>query len=65
MFSHDLHYHLGISFANLEKYDMSIPPLCEAIRLVPKSAHYIHERAKSYLLVGEFEKAVEDFTKVA
>lgn len=43
---------------------MSIPPLCEAIRLAPKLAHFLHERAKSYLFVGNFEEAVQDFNKV-
>lgn len=60
----DLHYHLGIAFANLENFENSIEPLCEAIKLMPLNAHYIHERAKSYLLVSEYDKSVKDFDSV-
>lgn len=31
---------------------------------MPHKAHFIHERAKSYLLVGEYLKSIEDFNLV-
>ena len=60
----DIYYHLGISYANLEMYDKSLPPLCKAIELSYNEPCYIHERAKSYLLTDQFKKASDDYTEV-
>ena len=60
----DIYYHLGISYANLEMYDKSLPPLCKAIELSYNEPCYIHERAKSYLLTDQFKKALDDYTEV-
>lgn len=48
----------------MEIYERSIEPLSKAILLSKYEPCYIHERAKSYLLVGEFQKSVDDFTRV-
>ncbi len=42
----------------------SVEPLSEAIKLQPNFPHYIHERAKAYLLIGEYVKAECDFNRV-
>mmetsp|Transcript_10438 Transcript_10438/g.8974 ORF Transcript_10438/g.8974 Transcript_10438/m.8974 type:complete len:289 (+) Transcript_10438:148-1014(+) len=60
----DLHYHIGISFANLENFENAIEPLSKGIRLRPYEAVYLHERAKAYLLTGKFEMALKDYDEV-
>lgn len=58
----DIYYHLGISYANLEMFEKSIPPLSKSIELSYNEACYIHERAKSYLLTDQYKKALDDYT---
>lgn len=71
----DIHYHLGISYANLEYFDKAIEPLSKVIdrslllllqahSMQKYEAQYIHERAKCYLLVNENQKALDDFNEV-
>lgn len=48
----DIHYHIGIAFANLELFHKSIEPLTKAIELTKSEACYFHERAKCFLLIG-------------
>ncbi len=60
----DIHYHLGISFANLDFFDKAIEPLSRAIDLAKYEPCYIHERAKCYLLVDENERALKDYNEV-
>jgi len=48
----------------MEIFDRAIEPLSRAIALSKYEPCYIHERAKAYLLVGEFKKAVEDYSRV-
>ena len=48
----DIHYHLGISFANLELFEKAIEPLTRAIELSKIEPSYMHERAKCFLLIG-------------
>ena len=60
----DIHYHLGISFANLEFFEKAIEPLSRAIELQKYEPCYVHERAKCYLLVGENQKALNDYNEV-
>lgn len=60
----DIHYHIGLSHANLEEFEYSISPFSRAIDLCPLEAVYYHERAKAYLLTEEYEMSVEDFDKV-
>lgn len=60
----DIHYHLGISYANMELYEQAIEPLTKAIQLMKTEACYIHERAKCYLLVDQYELSVKDFDRV-
>jgi len=50
----DLHYHVGIAYSNLESFEDAIEPLSRAIKLCPYEAVYMHERAKAYLLTGNF-----------
>lgn len=49
----DIHYHIGISFANLELYHKAIEPLSKAIERSQKEGCYYHERAKCYILTGK------------
>ncbi len=60
----DIHYHLGISYSNLEKPEMSIKPLSKAIELAHNEPAFIHERAKSYLLTGNLEDSLHDYDQV-
>ena len=60
----DIYYHLGISYANLEMFEKSLPPLSKAIDLAYNQPTYIHERAKSHLLTDQYSKALEDYSQV-
>lgn len=60
----DIHYHIGLSYANLEEFEYSISPFSRAIDLCPLEAVYYHERAKAYLLTEEYEMSVADYDKV-
>ena len=60
----DIHYHMGISFANLDLFHKAIEPLTKALELTRTQSIYFHERAKCYLLIGCFQESVEDFTEV-
>lgn len=60
----DIHYHIGLSYANLEDFESSIYPFTLAIEQSPLEAVYYHERAKAYLLTEEYESAVVDFDRV-
>ncbi len=59
MIESDIHYHLGISFANLEQFEKAIHPLTKAIELEQKPKYY-HERAKCYLLIDKNTDALND-----
>ena len=56
-FEDDLHYHIGIAFANLSHYEKAIDPFSKAISLNPK-AHYYHERAKCFLIAEKPQLAL-------
>lgn len=60
MIEPDIHYHLGISFANLEQFEKAVDPLTKAIELEKKPKYY-HERAKCYLEIGQNTLALADF----
>jgi len=60
----DIHYHLGISYSNLNRNAPAVESFTDAIELMPERVHYYHERAKCLQLLGEHEKAVDDFTRV-
>ena len=44
----DCYYHIGLSYARVEKFEKAIFPLSKCIDLVPSEINYIHERAKAY-----------------
>lgn len=50
----DIYYHIGLSYANLEEFELSIPAYTKAIELCKTEPVYYHERAKSYVIVGTF-----------
>ena len=60
----DIHYHVGLSYANLEQFEEAIDPFSEAVSLRPLEPVYFHERAKAYLLTEQYEYSVEDYDKV-
>lgn len=60
----DIHYHVGLCYANLDEYENSIGPYSRALDMLPFEAVYYHERAKAYLLTEEYELALEDFNRV-
>jgi len=60
----DIYYHLGISYANLDKHQFAVMAFDEALGRCPDRIHTIHERAKSLQIVGDHEEAVRDFTTV-
>lgn len=60
----DIHYHVGLSYANIEEFDDAVDPFSRAIYLCPLEAVYYHERAKAYLLTEQYELSVEDYDKV-
>ena len=43
----DVYYHIGLSYARLEKFEKSIFPLSKCIEYNPNDIRYIHERAKA------------------
>ena len=45
-------------------YEQAITPLTKAISFHKYEACYVHERAKCYLLINEFQKALDDFNTV-
>ena len=45
-------------------FEKSIPYLTKAIELAFNEPSYIHERAKSYLLTDNFQKALDDYSEV-
>jgi len=44
----DIYYHVGLSFCRLERFEESIFPYTQAIKVIPNDIRYIHERAKAY-----------------
>ena len=46
----NIYYHIGICFANIEKYERAISPLSTALKYSQHDIRYYHERAKCYLL---------------
>ena len=60
----DIYYHVGLCYANLEEFELSINPFSKAIELCRTEAVYFHERAKAYLLIDMYKEAVEDFNVV-
>jgi len=60
----DIYYTIGLAYSNQEKFEKSIYPFSRCIELIPSDIRYIHERAKSYQMIEDHEKAVLDFNKV-
>jgi tetratricopeptide (TPR) repeat protein len=60
----DIFYHIGLAYCNVEKFEKSIYPFTRCIEKVPSDIRYIHERAKAFQMIGDNEKAVEDFDLV-
>lgn len=60
----DIYYHLGICFANLGFQEKSIDPLSKALNLNPTEAVYLHERAKCFLIIENYNDSITDFTSV-
>jgi hypothetical protein len=44
----DLYYHIGLSYAHLDKYERSLYPFSRAVEMIPVDIKFIHERAKAY-----------------
>jgi len=44
----DLYYHIGLAYANLDKYERSLYPFSRAVEIIPSDINFIHERAKAY-----------------
>lgn len=60
----DIYYHLGVAYANLGNHGRAVDALDSAVLRCPHFPHYVHERAKSLQVIGEHEKALEDFTRI-
>ena len=60
----NIYYHIGISFAWIDKYHRAIEPLSKAIEAHQDDIRYYHERAKCFTLVQMYENALEDFNIV-
>jgi tetratricopeptide (TPR) repeat protein len=60
----DVYYHIGLSYARLEKFEKSIHPLSKCIEYNPHDIRYIHERAKAHQMINYHEESVKDFNKV-
>ena len=60
----NIFYHIGVSFANIEKYHRAIEPLTLAIEQSKEDIRYYHERAKCFILVDQYERALSDFNTV-
>lgn len=60
----DIYYHIGLAYCHVEKFEKAIFPFTMCIEKVPSDINYIHERAKTYQMIGDHEKAVEDFSTV-
>ena len=57
----DIYYHIGLSYARLEKFEKSIFPLTKCIERIPTDGCYMHERAKAHQMIGMHAEAVKDF----
>ena len=60
----NIYYHIGISFAWIEKYHRAIEPLSKAIENSKDDMRYYHERAKCFVLNKMYQNALEDFNVV-
>mmetsp|Transcript_60465 Transcript_60465/g.141611 ORF Transcript_60465/g.141611 Transcript_60465/m.141611 type:complete len:681 (-) Transcript_60465:178-2220(-) len=61
----EVYYHLGVSYANLGKHQLAVPVYDQAIGLAKGDRpHYLHERAKSLQIIGEHQRALDDFSRV-
>ena len=60
----DIYYHIGLAYANVEKYEKSIYPFSRCIEINSTEIHFIHERAKAYQMIEEHSCAVADFDLV-
>jgi len=60
----DIYYHIGLSYANLGKYEKSIFPFSEGTKIHPNEIRFIHERAKAFQAIGKHEEAIKDFSAV-
>ena len=57
----DIYYHIGLSYARLEKFEKSIFPFTRCIERIPTDGCYVHERAKAHQMIGMHAEAVKDF----
>merc|ERR1711924_471042 len=62
--AHDCWYHQGLAHANRGNHKDAVHAFSQAIKLQANKTNYIHERAKSYQMIGEYDAAVQDFTMV-
>ena len=60
----NIHYHIGIAYANLNKFKKAVPSLNRSIELQKNEPRYYHERAKAFLLTKRYQEALEDFNQV-
>lgn len=60
----DIYYHVGLCYANLEEFELSIDPYTRAIEFCKTEPVYFHERAKALMLIDRYSEAVEDFNVV-
>lgn len=61
----DLFYHLGVSYANLGRHTLALPAFDGALDHGGfERPHYLHERAKCLQVIGEHERALQDFSRV-
>lgn len=60
----DLYYHLGVSYANIDKHPLAVPAYDHAVSRRGDMPHYRHERAKSLQAIADHTSALRDFTRV-
>jgi len=60
----DCWYHQGLCHANRGNHKDAVVAFTQAIAKAPGKTNYIHERAKSYQMCGQYAEAVQDFSVV-
>jgi tetratricopeptide (TPR) repeat protein len=58
-----VHYNLGVAYSSLGDKKRAIAEYTESIRLNPNDVRTFNNRGSRYFDTGEFDKAIEDFTK--
>ena len=60
----DIYYHIGLCYCNREKFEKSIYPFSQGIKIDQTNINYYHERAKAYQMIENHNEAVADFDMV-